>query len=289
MTKILSSLLLIILFTKSYSQDVVSSNIKSIEVLEFELIKKGSEFVKGQRLGITEYVDDYLEEYSKTGKVIAIYRLFVDTEPILRATYEYNNQDLLVKMTSYSVGTKKLSSTTFYAYENQNRISEEKFITEPNTVGFVNTIETYKYNTSSKDYECFHYVQNEENKEFELSNIQYFKVDNKDNVLQQLYYDPAKKENYREENYKFNSKNKIVESQLKDDMAENISNETYSYNKNGDVVKQNTETIYKDGKKYSYEYTYDYSYDKEGNWVTKKDMKNEKEPGVYYERKIVYR
>lgn len=288
MTRIFS-LLLLFIFTNSYSQDVVSSNIKSIEVLQFELIKKDSEFIKGERLGINEYVDDYLNEYSNTGKVVACYRLFPDTEPILRATYEYNKQDLLAKLTSYSVGTKKMSSRTFYVYDNQNRISEEKFITEPNTVGFVNTIGTYKYNTSNKDYEYSHYVQNEETKEFELNNIQFFKVDDKENILQQLYYDPAKKENYREENDKFNSENKIIESQVKDDVDESTEYDTYSYNKNGDVIKHNTETIYKDGKKHSYEETYDYSYDKKGNWITKKVVKNGKEPIVYYERKIVYR
>lgn len=287
MTRIFSVLLLFI-FTNSYSQDVVSSDIKSIEVLQFELIKKDTEFVKGQRLGINEYVDDYLSEYNNTGNVIAKYRLFPDTEPILLATYEYNKQNLLVKLTSYSVGTKKISSTTFYVYDNKNRISEEKFITEPNTVGFVNTIETYKYNTSNKDYECSRYVQNEENREFELRSIRFFKLDDKGNILQQLYYDPAKKENYQEENDKFNSENKIIESQVKDDVSESISNDIYSYNKNGDVVKQNTETTYIDGKKHSYKKTYDYSYDKKGNWKTKKVFEDGK-PIVYYERKIVYK
>ena len=205
------SLLLLFIFTSSYSQDVVSSDIKSIEVLQFELIKKDLEFVKGERLGITKYVDDYLNEYSNTGKVIACYRLFPDTEPILLATYEYNKQDLLEKLTSYSVGTKKLSSTTFYVYDNQNRISEKKFITEPNTVGFTNTIGTYKYNTYNKDYEYSYYIQNQGNKEFELNNIQFFKVDDKNNILRILYYDPSKKENYREENGKFNSENRINE------------------------------------------------------------------------------
>lgn len=287
MTRIFS-LLLLIIFTNSYSQDIVPSNIKSIEVLQFELIEKGSEFVKGQRLSINEYADDYLNEYSNTGKVVACYRLFPGTERILLSTYEYNKQDLLVKLTRYSIGTKKMSSTTFYEYDSQNRISEEKFITEPNTVGFVNTVGAYKYNTSNKDYEYSHYVQSEGNKEFELNNIQFFKVDDKDNILQKLYYDPAKKENYREENDKFNSENKIIESQVKDEVAESTEYEIYSYNKNGDVVKQNTETIYKHGKKYSYEETFEYSYDKKGNWKTKKFFEDGK-PIVYYERKIVYR
>lgn len=287
MTRIFS-LLLLIIFTNSYSQDVVSSDIQSIEVLQFELIEKGSEFVKGQRLGINEYVDDYLNEYSNSGKVVACYRLFPGTEPILLATYEYNKQDLLAKLTSYSVGTKKMSSTTFYEYDNQNRISVEKFITEPNTIGLVNTIGTYKYNTSNKDYEYSHYYQNEENKEFELNNIQFFKVDEKNNILQKIYYGTAKKENYREENDKFNSENKIIESQVKDEINECTEFDTYSYNKNGDVIKQNTERIYNDGKKHSYKKTYDYSYDKKGNWKTKKVFEDGK-PIVYYERKIVYK
>ena len=287
MTRIFS-LLLLIMFTNSYSQDVVSSDIKSIEVLRFELIEKGSEFVKGQRLGINEYVDDYLNEYSNTGKVVACYRLFPDTEPILLATYEYNKQDLLTKLTNYSVGTKKMSSTTFYEYDNQNRISVEKFITEPNTIGLENTIETYKYNTSNKDYEYSRYVQNEENREFELRSIRFFELDDKGNILQQLYYDPAKKENYREENDKFDSENKIIESQVKDKVAEYTEYDIYSCNKNGDVVKQNTERIYNDGKKHSSKKNYDYSYDKKGNWKTKKVFEDGK-PIVYYERKIVYK
>lgn len=263
------------------SKENLFGKVKSVETTKYQVIDSLGTIVKD---GISRYEPTVLDEYNEFGNLEKTKKYILDNpNRYARVSYTYNEINKLIKEDYYSIDDS-LTGEVSYKYDENNNLIEM--------------------------------ITNNEYKRFNLKYI--YKYDNQNNLIEELFYGDSTYVYKGKELKKYNSKNKITESNQynskgnlsyrrfydrKENLTEKIEYDslnvrfkrTYKYDDKGNL----TEHIKMNDKgEILLKSVYKYKYDKKGNWTEKMYLENENHlKGIYragylseyiIERKIEY-
>jgi hypothetical protein len=275
-------IIFLFLFFKTFSQNKQNKkHIKSEEIIEFDLLKKDTAYYKGNRVALTGFGDDHLMKYDSIGNLIERYILYLNSEPVLNEKYEYNTLNQIT--TSYKYKTNSnLFWTSTNKYDN-NKLIQNEFKVEENSVGYENSYSLYFYLEGENDF-IEDYYNGDLNKGI-LSFIKETIKDEHNNISYIALYHPDNLDKpFQWNSYKYDSNNNEIEN-VSTSRKESYTFKSY-YNSKNDCIKLTH--IGDNNLKESIYELYEYTYDEYNNWITKKTKKEGNVVGSFFERNIVY-
>lgn len=198
-----------------------------------------------------------------------------NTKDTLGVDYKnYDENGNIVKSIAYNRDGNVAWNSTFKYNDKRNLVEENVFY-----YGYLFIKKTYDYDDKGNMIE-----ENNYNKEGILENKTIYNYDDKGNIIENNYYKSDGSLDKRC-TYKYDENgNKIeIKAYTSDGSLDSIT--TYKYDDKGNVIED--KYTGSDGgliSKIAYEYS---SYDKEGNWLKKTEI-NDNKPSFLYEREIEY-
>ena len=257
--------------------------IKSIKQIEYNLENNFITYSKGDRVSLTEFGQDHIENFDFSGNLTETYsisNLSSDLKFVLRSRNKYTKTNQLLSETRYT-DRNTIFSVRTCLYDNQNRLEKEEYKVSKNPAGFQSSLQIYIYDKNpilmtdlTLDSITNKYV---------INHYELIKKDKNNNVLEIIYQDIDEKI-YREEYHQYDKNDNCINSTFVERrfQEEEKSSDENEYNSYNDIIK----SLYKT-KKYQSVTKYQYEYDEYGNWIIKKVIKNDG-TGSYFERQISY-
>lgn len=253
---------------------------------------------------ISDIISEKVYEYSTNGSLIGIKAFNSKAQINWEIQNKYDAKDRLITHTSINDKGRK-NYYSVYAYdENDNRTQEIRY----NLNDEIIFTHVYRYDNLHRkveemEFDAFNHLASKKNYYYhkkgyiekkydftfkaknEIDDVTTITFDKNKNIIEKMLTD-AIGNVLKKQTFKYNSKNQLLSSSYSDFQNEYHHNMKYRFNLKGNISGGSNKTVQNDELTVE-KYYYQYLYDKQGNWVKRIRIVDDKQTKIE-ERKLEY-